>query len=592
MKTRFEFAEHARDLREMTAGAREALGHSSDPKVRALVADLPSLNGERAMRPLSVAFVGQFDAGKSTLISALTGRRDIRISADVETDEVTAFDWNGVNILDTPGVHAGRPEHDEKTYSALFRADLVVFVITNELFDERIAQHFRRLAFEQSKSREMMLVVNKMAQDAGTPETKRTDIEQVIAPLKLEDLRTVFMDAHCWLDAEEAIDERDQRELEELSNFEGFVAALNDFVRDQGHLGRLTAPLHQTRSALQQAVRLGATDDGPERAALELLHRRKQLFFESRQRLRMAMQAAVEVAVAEISTAGDQVAECVEPGADEKTIQAEHDGGRERAEKHVNALAEQSSSIVSDELLRLDRELKALADGELAQAVGALARKKGSPDFRLEVERQHRVEAPHRGFAQAQRAADVAQKIGKYTSKLAFGEATEAAGFGGAMAARGGDLHKAVLAIGRFFGVRFKPWGAVNFAKALGNAGKVLGIIGGVVGVVAQVAEDNQQERYRVELRNARDELRTCYRDVAAALRTQFWNRFEEFSRGFYDAEIAEAEHQANELAGARKLRTGEAKALEVLLERSKQLLAAVQAAVGGSEKAEHVRAG
>ena len=33
---------------------------------------------------LTVAFIGQYSAGKSTIISALTGQRDIHIDADVE----------------------------------------------------------------------------------------------------------------------------------------------------------------------------------------------------------------------------------------------------------------------------------------------------------------------------------------------------------------------------------------------------------------------------------------------------------------------------------------------------------------------------
>lgn len=38
---------------------------------------------------LTVAFVGQYSSGKSTLISALTARRDIKIDADIATDKTT-----------------------------------------------------------------------------------------------------------------------------------------------------------------------------------------------------------------------------------------------------------------------------------------------------------------------------------------------------------------------------------------------------------------------------------------------------------------------------------------------------------------------
>jgi len=45
---------------------------------------------------ITVAFVGQYSAGKSTIISALTGKRDIKIDADIATDKNTKYNWNGI----------------------------------------------------------------------------------------------------------------------------------------------------------------------------------------------------------------------------------------------------------------------------------------------------------------------------------------------------------------------------------------------------------------------------------------------------------------------------------------------------------------
>ncbi|MDJ0742423.1 MAG: 50S ribosome-binding GTPase [Xenococcaceae cyanobacterium MO_167.B27] len=44
---------------------------------------------------LTIAFIGQYSAGKSTIISALTGNRDIKIDADIATDKTTSYDWKG-----------------------------------------------------------------------------------------------------------------------------------------------------------------------------------------------------------------------------------------------------------------------------------------------------------------------------------------------------------------------------------------------------------------------------------------------------------------------------------------------------------------
>jgi hypothetical protein len=84
---------------------------------------------------LTVAFVGQYSAGKSTIISALTGRRDIHIDADIATDKTAPYDWNGIRVIDTPGLFTDRHDHDEITYEAIAKADLLVFCLTYMLFD-------------------------------------------------------------------------------------------------------------------------------------------------------------------------------------------------------------------------------------------------------------------------------------------------------------------------------------------------------------------------------------------------------------------------------------------------------------------------
>ena len=45
---------------------------------------------------LRVAFIGQYSAGKSTIISALTGVKDIKIDSDVATDSTQDYSWNKV----------------------------------------------------------------------------------------------------------------------------------------------------------------------------------------------------------------------------------------------------------------------------------------------------------------------------------------------------------------------------------------------------------------------------------------------------------------------------------------------------------------
>jgi len=160
----FEFGEILNATQQLKSDLRDILAHSEDTNVASLVREVDEtrlIGASNDAPPLTIAFIGQYDSGKSTILRVLTGRSDIVIDSDVCTDMVTAYDWNGVRLLDTPGIHALYPDHDEKTYDTISRADLLVFVITNELFDDVIGRHFRELVFDRQHAGRMLLVVNK-----------------------------------------------------------------------------------------------------------------------------------------------------------------------------------------------------------------------------------------------------------------------------------------------------------------------------------------------------------------------------------------------------------------------------------------------
>ena len=218
-EAQFEFKEYLDQVNGLRVQLLDALKTADDEKINALMSDVPeSVAAENNGAALTVAFVGQYNAGKSTIISALTGKQDIPIDADVCTDTVTAYDWEGIQLLDTPGIHAGYADHDDLTYRTIDRSDLLVFVITGELFEDVIGKHFRDLAFKRDKAREILLVVNKMGMDPGTPEVKLPDIAKVLKPLTPEDFGTVFIDAKTYLEALEETDAEDTATPEETDD--------------------------------------------------------------------------------------------------------------------------------------------------------------------------------------------------------------------------------------------------------------------------------------------------------------------------------------------------------------------------------------
>src|SRR5437867_6285462 len=145
---KFEVLEWASVGNDLLERSRTKLASAPSDKVRQLAGRITTkvLSDDGSV---VLVFAGQYSAGKSTIIKALTGREDIAIGAGITTEKAHTYDWDGVRVVDTPGVHTKlRPDHDEITYRAIADADLLVFVVTNELFDSHLAQHFRKLAIE------------------------------------------------------------------------------------------------------------------------------------------------------------------------------------------------------------------------------------------------------------------------------------------------------------------------------------------------------------------------------------------------------------------------------------------------------------
>ena len=78
---------------------------------------------------IRLVFAGQYSAGKSSILKMLTGRDDIEIGEGITTQQANTYIWNGIEVIDTPGIHTElRPDHDEISYEAISSADMLVFV--------------------------------------------------------------------------------------------------------------------------------------------------------------------------------------------------------------------------------------------------------------------------------------------------------------------------------------------------------------------------------------------------------------------------------------------------------------------------------
>ena len=131
----------SKNAQTLFSDARKAFSASSSVNLKERSKFVPRtfVDEDKKVR---IVFVGQYSAGKSSILSILTGKQ-LEVGQGVTTSKCNFLDWNGIEVVDTPGIHTQkRPDHDEITYNAMSEADLIVFVCTAEGFSKGLGAHF------------------------------------------------------------------------------------------------------------------------------------------------------------------------------------------------------------------------------------------------------------------------------------------------------------------------------------------------------------------------------------------------------------------------------------------------------------------
>ena len=562
---RLETHHWAEETERVLQEARETLLASRESEVQSIGRNLPDSDSKDA---ISLAFAGQYSAGKSTIISALTGRDDIAIGAGITTDQTSEFDWNGVTVIDTPGIHTSlRPDHDEITYRSISQSDLLVFVITNELFDNHVADHFRKLAIDLEKGYETILVVNKMGRAAAgnTPAAREViseDLRRPLAPFTPEDLRITFTDAASVLEARAETDAEIADILTEQANVGELIANLNDLIRHKGLQARHTTKLYAVDQALQEAMALEKTDD-PDADALSMIYGQNiQAIREAQFQLTVAADNAINEAATQVALDAGEFAEVHYPGVG----QEEKDNASERMDTGIQSVWEQL-------MARLDREAEAIMPAMNQRLV--------------QIHESHRFQAAEnnirtRSSAQASTrllsiTATNAKRLGDIGRQMAANPA--AAGATGLARFSGSAAHGAVLNVGHMMGHSFRPWEAVKLARGIGAAGTVLSVSGIALGIGLQIWQDRQEEKQNQEFQRARQAIRADYAKVVKDIEEEARGVLAEFIATNLSEPLEQIRGYADELNSARQEQNRHLQYLAEISNRTRQLIHAIHTA-------------
>jgi small GTP-binding protein len=497
---------------------------------------------------LKVAFIGQYSAGKSTLISALTGRRDIHIDADIATDKTTNYDWNGIQLIDTPGLFTDREDHDDIAYDAITKADLLVFCLTSMLFDSITIENFKKLAYEKSYRWKMMLVINKMSDEAGEEEQKissyRHSLGTALKPYSFTEFPVCFIDAKDYCDGKDEDDDF----LIEISHFQTFIQELNQFTDRRASLSQLDTPTRIALSCVDNAQIFFTRNSGEDTAFLEVLSRLKRRVQKERDRIKTKVNGITLEMSAAIMKEGMQLSAVLgKENFDQfnKTSEANVHQHYENARQEIKQVAQQA-------IESLHTEVQEELQSDLTQALIAKL------DFNSEFyQRKQQILAGdfHQNLQEKENTRQLKQqvdwlttigdKVGASLEKLAT--ASKAQGFLSSSNVAGSSLHNFIYTAGKFIGYNFKPWEAVNMAKNLGNTAMFLGPALAILSIVVDIYASNQEREIEQQMAEIRNDITSQFQTIAKDLEVQIGHQLHEFEIKFYgeiESKISEARKQ------------------------------------------------
>ena len=551
--------------------SRQCLATAPSEKMQMLAGRVPAeiLSSDKSV---NLVFAGQYSAGKSSIMKVLTGREDIAIGAGITTEKTHTYDWGGITVVDTPGVHTQlRPDHDEITYRAIAGADLLVFVVTNELFDSHLAKHFRNLAIERDKAHKMMLVVNKMRRCAkgNSQEAQnviREDLRKVLAPFTPEDLRTTFIDAEAALESKTETDGEIAKILLKKSGVDGFTQELNRFVREKGLSSRYTTALYSLEQILQEALASESTGDKDIDALEELLLQRRRALLDTQDRIPRAVEGEIQNASSQIRQEGRKVADMINGSADQKAVDQELQAAQDRVQNLAEQLEKSIQVVIGKHMKALDDRVGDIANSELAKELLP----------RL-VHRIEQASISPEAMKNLKKASDISSKLGEFLVRNSFTPKTGT--LGGLFKLNqysGTATHGAVKAVGKFFGKSFKPWEAVKWTRTVANVGRVFAVAGTVLTFVLQIKEDADAAQLEVDLRESRSAVRSGFNDAAHVIEMHFDKATQSFVSSAISSEIENVDSQLDELRNLQQTRSDLFQNLLGLLEETRELIKSI----------------
>ena len=550
---------------------------------------------------IKLVFVGQYSAGKSSLIKMLTGE-DVEIGAAITTQDSTPYEWNGLEIIDTPGIETEiRPDHDEITYEQINHAALLIFVITNEGFSQRMGDHFRTLAIEQKRAANMILVVNKMADTAlgnvpGQQQVIYEDLKKVTTPYDPKDLFLSFTDAESYLKATTEPNERRKNRYIERSGHDIFVANLNRFVAQKGVLQKINLPLNTIAAEIRNASSGSSDKEKADMAAyVETIRHGKKIMLDAKRECQEDIDGIISNFKVDVSRRGRETAESVlsqESEADAKKVLS---AAQERVKLSVKDCAQKIADRIKKFAEQSESELQTYESSAFVQQVQANIlsnlNTQGSSEFVQVGSAALGAGSAMAGSLIAQHGAQFAAQFAE-TAVTPLGHAVSfvaGKGIGNVLATQGVPQPIAGFVGGKTGNLlttlpifRESPT-MINkiasfFTKNAGTFGKALGILGALFTVYSIIKGSEEERKREAEQQKAKNNIISGFNDIADDIGRDFLDSVRSFMTENVDPIISAFDEKIKAVESLKANEKIKSEKLSALLKQTENLIGEIQA--------------
>lgn len=566
-----EFSQQSQDL---FSEARQTFSRSANTRLQSMSGSVPERFVDENKK-VRIVFAGQYSAGKSSILSIMTGQQ-LKVGQGITTSECRFLDWNGIELVDTPGIHTQkRPDHDKITYDAMAEADLIVFVLTVEGFSTHLGNHFRKLLIDKGRGNEIMLVINKMesSEYGNTEEGRRVLLEKDIIPVispeyTADDLFISYIDTNAYLDAQNEEGPLREEYLK-MSGYEEFYENINRFVSKKRLLGKCTTSLFMLQQMLSEALGEFKSGDICADGSIEILNKQRRMLVEAKDNIRVGSYSIVREHTQKVRGWGYEIASGLTFESVDK----------------VNIELEKRYNETDSVYLTAAKELKDLIGREnesLKKKIGELQESEFAINLRSVIDRViiKLKKGGNKDGKFGKMASEAITKSGQKISKFATGPKAQS-GWKALFKlgnSSGSEAHKAILEWGKQHNKSFKPWEAVKIADKIEKFGKALGVAGALVGVILQFKDDYDEKKREQELLNERSRIRSMFFEAANEIDKQFDNDTRDWIANVIDTKIKDIDGDIRTIGESMQIQEEEYLHYQDLFQRTRTLIDEIQA--------------